>query len=244
MLAERAPQPRRLDQQLEADLRLELGVLGGVDVTADRGGDVGVDVERGGPRGPVAGALPRPPDRPPRKRRPGQAQVGRVLLGLGQHQVPPAQGVGRGGRLGVREHGQHVRLGIPRTCARRSRCRSGPWPRSAGTRPTRRPAGCGTARSARPAGSRRHRRPRRRRRPRTRPGSPAARPAGRPSRSGGRRPRADNLVNEGGPGPLARPAVADVLHDAQPLARGQFGRRRERPGPGRTRSGCSSSPGR
>jgi len=39
-------------------------------------------------------------DRAPREGRPGQAQVSRVLLGLGQHDVPPAQGIGRGTKIG------------------------------------------------------------------------------------------------------------------------------------------------
>ncbi len=112
MLAERPPQARGLDQQLKADLFLELGVLGGVQVADDGVGDVGVDVERGGPRRPVARAL-LAADRPPRERGPGQAEIGRALLGQRQHQVPPAQGVARGGRLGVGEHGQHEGLGIP-----------------------------------------------------------------------------------------------------------------------------------
>ena len=46
VVAERAPQPRRLDEQLEADLALEHVVVGRRVVAGDGVGDGGVDVER------------------------------------------------------------------------------------------------------------------------------------------------------------------------------------------------------
>jgi hypothetical protein len=54
---ERAPQSRGLDEQFEPDVGVELVVPGGVVVAHDGVGDVGVDVEGGRPRRPVAGAL-------------------------------------------------------------------------------------------------------------------------------------------------------------------------------------------
>jgi hypothetical protein len=50
--------------------------------------------------------------------------------------------------------------------------------------------------------------------------------------------RADDLVDQGRPGPLARPAVADVLHDTQLVARSQLGRHR---GPAQIRVGLGAA---
>ena len=112
VLPERAPEPGRLDQQLQADFVLELLVLGGVQIAHYGVGDVRVDVEGRGPSLPVTGAL-LAPDRPPRERGALQAEVGRMLLGVIDHRVPPAQGVGRGGWVRVHEHGQDEGLGVP-----------------------------------------------------------------------------------------------------------------------------------
>src|SRR5581483_1634385 len=56
-VAEGAPQPGRLDQDLEPEPLLEVLVLGGVHVADDGAGDVGVDVVGGGAGRPVGGAL-------------------------------------------------------------------------------------------------------------------------------------------------------------------------------------------
>jgi hypothetical protein len=109
---QRHPQPGRLDQQLQPDLDLERLVTGDRPVAGHRGGDVGVDVERGRAGRPVAGAL-LAMDGAPGERGAAQPQGGGPLLGQVQGGVPPAQGVGGGLRLGVGQHRQHVGLGVP-----------------------------------------------------------------------------------------------------------------------------------
>ena len=94
VVAERAPEPRRLDEQLEADLALELVVVGRRLVADDRVGDVRVDVERGGAGRPVAGAL-LAADRPPRERRALEAELARPLAREVERRVAPAQRVAR-----------------------------------------------------------------------------------------------------------------------------------------------------
>src|SRR5690606_25154592 len=105
-VAEAGPQPGRLDEEVEALVRVEDRVPRGVDVAADGVGDVGVDVEGGGARGPVAGAL-LAVDRPPREGGAGQVQLAGAVLGDGQRVVAPEQGVlGRlGQRVGERREG-------------------------------------------------------------------------------------------------------------------------------------------
>ena len=66
VVAERAPQPRRLDQQLDADVVIEALVFAGHGVADHRVGDVGVDVKRRDAGRPVARAF-LPGDRPPRE---------------------------------------------------------------------------------------------------------------------------------------------------------------------------------
>ena len=163
VVAERAPQPRRLDQQFQPDASLELDVAGGVDVADDRVGDVGVDVEGRGPGRPVARAL-LPGDGPPRERGTLQAELAGPV---------PASRQGASGASAARRRrpagrcrsGPAARRSrCPRRRGRRSRGRSAPWPGWPGPRPGPRPGGRGTGRSAPPAGSRRRRRPRRRRR--------------------------------------------------------------------------------
>jgi hypothetical protein len=111
VLAERAPQPRGLDQQLQADLALELGVAGGVEVADDGVGDVGVDVEGGGAGGPVAEHsspwIVRQGKAAPA--RPSSAAWSRAAAGS----VPPAQRVGGGVRVRVGQHRQDEGLGVP-----------------------------------------------------------------------------------------------------------------------------------
>ena len=101
---------------IDAHLALELHVRGRGDVAQHRVGDVGVDVERGRARGPVARAL-LAADRPPRERGALEPQVRGVGLGDPQCRMPPAQGVRRGAGLGEHEDGEHERLGVPQTVA-------------------------------------------------------------------------------------------------------------------------------
>ena len=116
MVAQRTPQPRGGDEQLEPDLALELGVAGDQHVSADGVGDVRVDVERGRPGRPVAGAL-LAADRPPGERGAAQAQLLGPLVGQRQDRLAPAQGVRRGVGLEVAEHRQAERLGVPERVA-------------------------------------------------------------------------------------------------------------------------------
>jgi hypothetical protein len=116
VVPQRAPQPRGGDEQLEPDLALEVGVAGDQDVPADGVGDVGVDVERGRPRRPVAGAL-LAADRPPGERGAAQAQLLGPLVGQRQDRLAPAQGVRRGVGLEVAQHRQAERLGVPERVA-------------------------------------------------------------------------------------------------------------------------------
>ena len=182
VVAERAPQPGRLGQQLQADVALEGVVAGGVDVADDRVGDVGVDVKRGRTRRPVAGTL-LAVDGAPRKRRTLSPSWTARSPAQPQRGVPPAQRVGGGMRCGVGQHRQHERLGVPERvpvvaragqALRRDRASFGP-----GT-------GLQDVEQREPdrlLDGRDHRRPRRRRRPRTRRGTPAARRPARPSRT-------------------------------------------------------------
>ncbi len=112
VVADAAPQPRRLDQDLDADLALELLVPGGVDVVEHGPGDVGVDVERGRAGRPVTRTL-LAVDRAPRERGALQAQVGGALPGQREHRVAPAQRVRRRRGLGEVQHREHERLGVP-----------------------------------------------------------------------------------------------------------------------------------
>src|SRR5262249_56996310 len=66
VVAQGAPQPGRLRQQLHANAAVELLIAGRVDVADHRVGDVRVDVEGGGAGRPVARAL-LAGDRPPRE---------------------------------------------------------------------------------------------------------------------------------------------------------------------------------
>ena len=113
VVAERAPQPRRLDEQLEADLALELLVVGGGLVADDRVGDVGADVERGGAGRPVARAL-LAVDRPPGERRAPQPELSSARSRARSSVAWRQRSASRGGvRRGVGEHRQDERLGVP-----------------------------------------------------------------------------------------------------------------------------------
>ena len=182
VVAEGAPQPRGVGQQVYPRSPGEVLVPGQVDVADHRVGDVRVDVEGGGPGGPVARAL-LAGDRPPREGRAFQPELGGPLDS--QRAACCAATAGRWRpRPGWSGSAPAARTSrCPRTRARRTRARSGPWPGSPGSPPGRPPAARGTARSAPPAGPRCPRPPPRRRGPRNRPGTHAARRPGRPSRS-------------------------------------------------------------
>ena len=119
VLAERAPQPGGLDQQRQADLALELLVVGGVEVPDDGVGDVGVDVEGGGAGRPVPGAL-LAVDRPPRERGalPGRAPWRAPWPSAAWCAASAARRPPR--RAGCRSAPAARTSRCPRTCARRS----------------------------------------------------------------------------------------------------------------------------
>ena len=113
VMAERAPQPRGGDQQVEARTLLELLVPGREDVAADGVGHVGVDVEGGGAGWPVARAL-LAADRPPRERHARELEhAPRARRARSMRRVAPQQRVARGLGCGVRQHRERVGLHVP-----------------------------------------------------------------------------------------------------------------------------------
>jgi hypothetical protein len=116
VVAQRAPQPGGLDQDLEADVALEVVVAGRGHVSPDGVGDVGVDVERGGAGRPVGRAL-LPADRAPREGGAAQAELLGTVTGQVEGGVPPPQRAGHGLGQGVRQHGQREHLGVPEDVA-------------------------------------------------------------------------------------------------------------------------------
>src|SRR5512144_2240659 len=104
-MTQRAPEPGRLDEQLEADVALERLVAAHCLVANDRVGDVAVDVERGGACGPVARALVTA-DRPPREDGAGEPELSRALTCEVERGVAPTQGVSGRLRSGIGEHRQ------------------------------------------------------------------------------------------------------------------------------------------
>ena len=112
VVAQRAPQPRGLDEQFEPGLALEGMVVGRGLVAADCIGDVCADVEGGRSRRPVPRALP-PVDRPPRKGRALEAQELGTVASQAQGRVAPAQRIADGVRCDVGQDGQDEGLGIP-----------------------------------------------------------------------------------------------------------------------------------
>ena len=112
VVAERAPEPRGLDQQLQACAAGERLVARGAQVAQHRIGDVGVDVERRRPRGPVRRAL-LPVDRSPREGGARQPELRRALPREVERRVAPAQRVGCSVRRGVRERGEDEGLRVP-----------------------------------------------------------------------------------------------------------------------------------
>ena len=118
VVPERAPQARGLDQDVDARCRARTrrrrwrATYWMTDV-----GDVGVDVERGGPGRPVAGAL-LAVDRAPRERRAREAEVARARLAPRssvewRQRSASAAALGRG----VREHRHDEELGVPERVA-------------------------------------------------------------------------------------------------------------------------------
>ncbi len=218
-MAERAPQPGGVDQQVHPRTPGELLVPGGVDVADGGDGDVGVDVERGGAGRPVARAF-LAGDGPPREGRAAQAQLGGPVEGQRQRGVPPPQRAG--GRVGggVGSAWAARRSRCPRTRARRN---PGPVRPLAGiARFSARAPACSTWNSAKRTAC-------------CTSGSPSTShvgavpevvqegallgeqpvPAGLPGR-GQRRP---HLVTDGRERPPARPAVGDELDHPQLLPR-------------------------
>ena len=87
VVAERAPQPRRLDEDVDADRRARsVGSPVACTYWSTDVGDVGVDVERRGPGRPVARAL-LAVNRAPGEGRAGQAEVVRARLRRRQRRV-------------------------------------------------------------------------------------------------------------------------------------------------------------
>src|SRR5262249_41958582 len=107
-----APEPRRLDQQLEADLALELIVARYRLVADDRVGDVAGDVERGRARRPVARAL-LPADRPPGEDGALEPELRGALAREVERGVTPAQRVAGRLRDEVAQDGEDEALGVP-----------------------------------------------------------------------------------------------------------------------------------
>ncbi len=112
-MPQRAPHPRGFKEQLEAGTARKPLILLACRLIADDGvGDVGVDVKRRRPRGPVARAL-LTVDSAPRERRALQAERGGALAGELERLMAPQQRIARRRRRGIGEHGQHERLGVP-----------------------------------------------------------------------------------------------------------------------------------
>ncbi len=131
------PEPGGLDQDVQTGLAQELLVAGGVHITQNRGRDVGVDVQRGGPGRPIPGVLPAR-NRAPRVGRAGKPQLTGTVPGLLESLMPPAKSQTHTTGMGVRQQRQHERLGVPQHVAvvavagqplRRDRVRTGLGPR-------------------------------------------------------------------------------------------------------------------
>src|SRR5207248_6992828 len=112
VVAERTPEPGRLDKELESDLALEVLVLRRVLVAHDRIRDVCADVETCGAGRPVAGALVAA-DRAPGKGGSLERQLTGALPGQVEGGVSPAERVGGGARRGVGKHREDESLRVP-----------------------------------------------------------------------------------------------------------------------------------
>ena len=116
VVAERMPEPRGLDQELNADIPIE-GVISGRRPVADDGiSDIGVYVERGGASRPVAGTL-LALDRPPRERRASEAELRRPRQRHSERLVAPPQGAMRCMRRDVAKNRKHEDLRVPERVA-------------------------------------------------------------------------------------------------------------------------------
>jgi len=116
VVAERSPEARGLDEQLEPRLALELVVARRVLVADDGVCDVGPDAERRRPRVPVAGAL-LAADRPPREHAAAEPELRGPLPRQIERRVAPAERGAGSVRRGVREHRQDEPLGVPERVA-------------------------------------------------------------------------------------------------------------------------------
>ena len=112
MVTKRGPQPRGVGQQVHPRAPVERLIAGGVDITNDGVGDVGVDVKGGGAGRPV-GRARLAGDRSPREQRALQAVLSGPLDGHRKRVVPPAQRIGGRVRGRQGQHRQHEGLGIP-----------------------------------------------------------------------------------------------------------------------------------
>ena len=111
-MAERAPEARRLDEQLDPDLALERLVIRGVLIPHHCIGDVRTDVERRRPGGPVTRALVSA-NGAPREGGPRKAELSGAVAGKIERRVAPAKSIGGCSRRRVGEHREDEALRIP-----------------------------------------------------------------------------------------------------------------------------------
>src|SRR6266566_4047432 len=106
------PQPRRLDEQLEAHLLLERYIACRLNVGSHGVCDVRVDMERSAARRPVPRRLCTA-DGPPREGSPTEPELARMRPRLREKQLAPAQCISGGAREGQCEHRQDENLRVP-----------------------------------------------------------------------------------------------------------------------------------
>ena len=186
--AERVPQPRGLDGDVDALAVEELDIPRRPHVLREREAHVGVDVVLRGARRVVRRCL-FAVDRPPGEERAGLVELARATPGRRQHEVPHPQRVARPERGRVGEERQDVDLGVPEVVAAVARSRSRPSRGRPGRRRARRPARAGRGTTAPPAGCRRVRRCAHPSAPRTRRTRRAAARTGTPTPSTSARSR-------------------------------------------------------
>ena len=114
--AERRPQARGLDRDVDALAVEELDVARRADVLREREAHVGVDVVLRGPGRVVRRGL-FAVDRAPREERAVLVELVRAAAGRRKHEVPHPERVARPERRRVREERQHVDLGVPEVVA-------------------------------------------------------------------------------------------------------------------------------
>src|SRR5436309_11100763 len=111
-MAERSPEPRGLDEQLESWALLELLVCTGREVPSHGFGHVCVDVERRRARRPIAGAF-LSADRAPRKCYALNSQLPGSRSREVDRGVAPAESVARSVRQDVGQNRQRVAFHVP-----------------------------------------------------------------------------------------------------------------------------------